>query len=212
MPRSTGMRRRTPALRGARAACPRTDLDESTTVVFSLARWRRRSDHRAWPGARVRARRSRDQEDRQEGRRNEARPCREFRRLERLCRPGRQGTHLLHAGAAEIARALEPQSRSRLRLHLRPARGRGAQRSVVHHGLRRLRRDGGGSHFRDQVRRQARFQAGGETVKIRSQESGREIESQVDRRPQSLRSTKRPSTSCPRAPISGSRMQRARAS
>ena len=51
-------------------------------------------------------------------------------------------------------------------------------------------------------------------VQIRSQESGREIESQVDRhrRAQSLRSTKRPSTSCPRAPISGSRMQRARAS
>ena len=38
--------------------------------------------------------------------------------------------------AAENARAFEPQARSGLRIHLRPPGGRGAQRSVVHHGLR----------------------------------------------------------------------------
>ncbi len=73
----------------------------------------------------------------------QARARRQLRRLERLRRPDRQGAHLLHAGAAEIARALEPQARSRLRLHLRPAGGGRAQRSVVHHGLRHLRRRGG---------------------------------------------------------------------
>ena len=57
--------------------------------------------------------------------------------------------------AAENARAREPQARSGLRVHLRPpGRGR-AQRSVVHHGLRR--RGGRGRH-----RSEARPEAGRE--------------------------------------------------
>ena len=88
---------------------------------------------------------------------------RDLRRLERLRRRSRQGTHLLHPRPAEIARTREPDPRSGLCVHLRPSVGRGAQRSVLHHGLRRR----GGDDTPNQRPTPSR---------VRSLEVGRQIE------------------------------------
>ena len=128
----------------------------------------------------------------------QALPGRDLRRLERVRRRSRQGTHLLHPCATEIARTREPQARSGLCVHLRPPGGRGAQRSVVHHGLRRR----GG--------RRRRIKADAKPGE-KASKSERQIEDVRRARPRSPWSTRRRSRCYRRAETSGSRTQRKRA-
>ena len=190
-----------PPARGTKSrpgAGSRTDVDDFSCIFFSLAR-RRRWPGRAGAGLRPRLRRGRDQEDR-EGRGGKAQSRRHLRRLERVREPDRQGAHLLCPCPAEDEGAGEPEARSGLRLHLRPPLGGRAQRGVVHHGLRRFGRGGHGSQDGRQIRREAR----GEGERRSLRRPRRRQSRRRSRSPRRLRpSARRPSTSCPRAPISG---------
>ena len=130
-----------------------------------------------------------------EGRGFEALPGRDLRRLERVRRRSGQGAHLLHPRAAEIARTREPQARSGLCVHLGPAGRRGAQRSLVHHGLR---------HLAGGARRRARRQDAKSKSKARRRTPSAAA-------PVALVDDRRRSRCCPRAGTCGSRTRRRRA-
>ena len=72
-----------------------------------------------------------------------------LRRLERLPQPVGQEQGLLRARPAQAARPRRSQARPRLRVHLRAAGRRRAQRSVAHHGLRRRRAGAADSDAKD---------------------------------------------------------------
>ncbi len=95
--------------------------------------------------------------------------------------------HLLCARPAQGSRPRRPQTRSRLRLHFRATRGRRAQRSLLHHGLR-----GGGpadaSEPKDKKTPDARTRTRRRRSNDRADRGGRRGDVSIF---------------CPRAPISG---------